>query len=119
MAPSIAVMPREGSLALAFFGRTRKVRESAFAPSAGRKSFALKRIVVLVICFVSLIDAEQATVGSRTASASKRRQRTIDSRQHFFFSENFQQMIQARPHIAASNREASGMNNRPDFDSEL
>src|SRR5436309_15640762 len=110
MAPSIAVMPREGSLALAFFGRTRKVRESAFAPSAGRKSFALKRIVVLVICFVSLIDAEQATVGSRTASASKRRQRAIDADEHFFFPENLEQMIETRSHVTAGHSESRGMN---------
>ncbi len=58
MVPSIAVMPREGSFALAFFGRMRKVQEPAFSLSAGRKSFALKRILegVLVICLVSLMD---------------------------------------------------------------
>ena len=39
-----------GSLALAFFGRMRKVQVSFFSSSAGRKSLALKRIVVLVIC---------------------------------------------------------------------
>jgi hypothetical protein len=54
--PSIAVMPREGSFALTRFGRIRKVHESAFARAAGRKSFALKRIEVLVICFVSSAD---------------------------------------------------------------
>ena len=49
MVPSIAVIPRDGSFALAFFGRMRKVQESPFSLSAGRKSFALKRIEVLVI----------------------------------------------------------------------
>src|SRR5262249_17425735 len=49
MVPSIAVMPRDGSFALAFFGRIRNIHESVFPLSAGRKSFALKRIVVLVI----------------------------------------------------------------------
>ena len=49
MVPSIAVMPREGSFALAFFGRMRKVQESAFSLSAGRKSFALKRILEAVL----------------------------------------------------------------------
>jgi hypothetical protein len=44
MVPSIVVMPREGSFALAFFGRVRKVQEPTFAVAAGRKSFALKRI---------------------------------------------------------------------------
>jgi hypothetical protein len=52
--PSIAVMPREGSFALAPFGRTRKVQESTLALSAGRKSFALKRILeailVILLC---------------------------------------------------------------------
>jgi hypothetical protein len=37
-------MPREGSFALAFFGKMRKVQEPAFA-SAGRRSFAANRIV--------------------------------------------------------------------------
>src|SRR4029453_16784448 len=55
--PSIAVMPREGSFALAFFGRTRKVQEPVLVLSAGRKSFALKRILeaVLVICLASVM----------------------------------------------------------------
>ena len=53
MVPSIAVIPREGSFALAFFGRMRKVQEPAFALSAGRKSFALKRI--LEAGFVTLL----------------------------------------------------------------
>ena len=46
--PSIAVIPRDGSFALAFFGRMRKLQEPAFALSDGRKSFALKRIEGLV-----------------------------------------------------------------------
>ena len=41
--------PRDGSLALAFFGRMRKAQKSPFSLSAGRNSFALKRIVVLAI----------------------------------------------------------------------
>jgi hypothetical protein len=51
MVPSTVVIPRVGSFALAFFGRTRKVQELPFAVTAGRKSFALKRIFegVLVI----------------------------------------------------------------------
>src|SRR5205814_10530975 len=51
MVPSIVVMLREGSFALASFGRVRKVQEPAFAVAAGRKSFARKRILesVLVI----------------------------------------------------------------------
>ena len=49
MVPSIAVTLRDGSFALAFFGRMRKLQESAFAVASGRRSCALKRIVVLVI----------------------------------------------------------------------
>jgi hypothetical protein len=62
MVPSTAVMPREGSFALAVFGKMRNVQESAFALSAGRRSFALKRILeaVLVICLVSLIGMREA-----------------------------------------------------------
>lgn len=42
--PSIAVMPREGSLALALFGSTRNIHESDFV-AAGRLSFARQRIL--------------------------------------------------------------------------
>src|SRR5262245_36194714 len=49
-------MPREGSFALASFGRFKKVqvgdspsRETAFAVAFGRKSVALKRILVAVL----------------------------------------------------------------------
>jgi hypothetical protein len=48
MVPSIAVTLRDGSFALTFFGRMRKVQESPFSLSTGRRSFALKRIEVLV-----------------------------------------------------------------------
>jgi hypothetical protein len=34
----------------------RKVQESLLSLSAGRKSFALKRIEVLVICLVTLVE---------------------------------------------------------------
>ena len=49
MVPPTVVMPREGSFALASFGRVRKVQESAFADAAGRKSFAVKRILEAVL----------------------------------------------------------------------
>lgn len=55
MVPSTAVMPRDGSFALALFGRVRKVQEPAFAVAAGRKSFALKRILEAVL--VILLDS--------------------------------------------------------------
>lgn len=57
MLPSIAVIPRDGSFELALFGRMRKFHESLLGLAAGRKSFALKRIEVLVICLVSIIRA--------------------------------------------------------------
>jgi hypothetical protein len=41
-------MPRDGSFALAFFGRTRKLQEQVLALSAGRQSFALQRILEAV-----------------------------------------------------------------------
>ena len=47
--PSTAVMPRDGSFALAFFGRTRKLQERVLALSTGRQSFALKRILEAVL----------------------------------------------------------------------
>ena len=47
--PSADVMPRDGSLALASVGRVRKVQVTAFAVAAGRKSFALKRILEVVV----------------------------------------------------------------------
>src|SRR5262249_50217291 len=43
------VIPREGSFALASFGRVRKVQEPAFAVSVGRQSFAVKRILETVL----------------------------------------------------------------------
>jgi hypothetical protein len=49
MVPSTVVMPREGSFALAFSGRVRKVQEPTFAVAAGWKSFALKRILEAVL----------------------------------------------------------------------
>ena len=45
MVPSIAFTLRDGSLVLAAFGRMRNVQSSPFLLSAGRKSFALKRIL--------------------------------------------------------------------------
>ena len=49
MVPSTVVMPREGNFALAFFGRLRKVQEPTFTVAAGRRSFALKRILEAVL----------------------------------------------------------------------
>jgi hypothetical protein len=46
-------MPREGSFALAFFGRVRKVQESAFVLAAGRKSLALQRKLEAVLLIVA------------------------------------------------------------------
>jgi hypothetical protein len=50
MVPSTVVRPREGSFALACFGRVRKVQEPTFAVGRrGDKSFALKRILEAVL----------------------------------------------------------------------
>src|SRR5262245_37033033 len=57
MAPSTVVMPREGSFALASFGRVRKVQEPTFAVAAGRKSFALKRILEADLVIFALVSA--------------------------------------------------------------
>ena len=59
MMPATVVIPRVGSFALASFGRIRKVHEVPFGGSAGRKSFALKRIfeVVLVMGATDLTRA--------------------------------------------------------------
>ena len=47
-------MLREGSFALAPFGRVRKVHEPAFAVAFGRKSVALKRILDAAFCTAEL-----------------------------------------------------------------
>jgi len=45
-------MPRDGSFALASLGRVRKVQEATFPIAAGRRSFALKRILeALLVIF--------------------------------------------------------------------
>ena len=58
MVPSTVVMLREGSFALAFVGRVRKVQEPRLRVGVGRrgdKSFALKRILeavlVIFVCY--------------------------------------------------------------------
>lgn len=45
MLPSTVAMPRDGSFALALFGRIRKVQEPALSVAAGRCSLALNRIM--------------------------------------------------------------------------
>jgi hypothetical protein len=44
--------------------------------------------------------------------------RAIDAGQYFFFAEHFEQMIKARTDVASGHSEASGMNDRADFDGE-
>jgi hypothetical protein len=68
MVPSIGVMPRVGSFALELAGRVRNIHEPAFALSAGRKSFALKRILetVFVICLLKRAKTPFLQVGSHT-----------------------------------------------------
>ena len=58
--PSIVVMPRDGSFALALFGRTRKLQERVFGLPAGRQSFALKRILeAVLVIFLSGVEKYQ------------------------------------------------------------
>jgi hypothetical protein len=56
MVASTVVIPREGSFALTFFGRVRKVQEPTFPVAAGRKSFALKRILEAVFVIFACYD---------------------------------------------------------------
>src|SRR5438874_9786481 len=73
MVPATAVLLRDGSFALAVFGRMRKVH--AFPFPAGSESFALKRILeaFLVISLNSERAAKPpaAIVGLRAVVASK------------------------------------------------
>jgi hypothetical protein len=43
---------------------------------------------------------------------SKHGKRVIDSREHLFFPENFEQVIKARAGVASRNRETGRMDNR-------
>ena len=45
--------------------------------------------------------------------------RAIDPRQHFFFPENLEQMIEARPGVAAGHGEARRVHERAGFDAKL
>jgi hypothetical protein len=49
-------MPRAGSLALAALGRVRKVQEAVFIGAAGRRSFAVKRILEAVGVILILLE---------------------------------------------------------------
>jgi hypothetical protein len=53
-------MPRDGSFALAFFGRTRNLQQGS-ALSAGRQSLALKRILEAV-SVIFLREAEKKQI---------------------------------------------------------
>src|SRR5208337_1607222 len=48
--PSTIVMPRDGSFALSFLVRVRRVHDPVFSVALGRNNLALKRIVDLVSC---------------------------------------------------------------------
>ena len=53
-------MPRDGSFALALFGRTRKLQERVFGLPASRQSFALKRILeAVLVIFLSGVEKYQ------------------------------------------------------------
>ena len=53
------------------------------------------------------------------ARALERGERAIDAGDHLFFSENFEQMIEAWPHVAAGHSQSSRMNDRADFYAEV
>ena len=54
--------------------------------------------------------------GKRIACpALKRGKRAIDACDDFFFSENFEQVIEAWSHVAAGDCQSSWMNDRTDF----
>src|SRR5213082_2012419 len=69
MVPPTVVMPREGSFALASFGRVRKVQEPTFAVAAGRKSFALEGILEKVVGVVAWCHRLQAEALSAVMAA--------------------------------------------------
>jgi len=48
--PSTIIIPRDGSFALAFLGKVRRVHGPVFSVALGRNNLALKRIVDLVSC---------------------------------------------------------------------
>ncbi len=56
---------------------------------------------------------------ARDDMRSKTSQRAIDAREHFLFSENLQQVIQARSGVAAGDGETRGMDKRANFNAEL
>jgi hypothetical protein len=47
------------------------------------------------------------------------RERAVDAPQHFFFSEDFQQVIETRSHVAPGQSETGGMDDRADFGVQL
>ena len=55
MVPSIVIMPREGSFAVATFGSSRKLQELSLSLSAGRRSLALNLILAARLMLSSLV----------------------------------------------------------------
>jgi hypothetical protein len=51
---STIVISRDGSFALAFLGRVRRVHDPIFSVASGRNNLALKRIVDLVSCSLAI-----------------------------------------------------------------
>ena len=56
---------------------------------------------------------------SHPGHALEHAERMIHPREHFLFPENFEEMIKARAGIASSYRQARGMHEGADFDTEL
>src|SRR5262249_21683943 len=60
----------------------------------------------------------QGSQGKRALSLEPRK-RPVNARQHLFFSEHFQQVIETGAHIAPGYSKSRGMNDRADFSAEL
>jgi F-type H+-transporting ATPase subunit b len=80
--PSTIVIPREGSFALAFLGRVRRVHDPIFSVALGRCNLALKRIVALVSCtLASFINCYATSNGwiSHILTSRKNPPRGVDA----------------------------------------
>ena len=68
---------------------------------------------------VRLAGNMPASASRMLALPSEHRERAINSAEHFVFSEDFEQMIEARAGVAAGYSEPRRMDNRADFYGEI
>jgi len=61
MVPSAIVIRREGSFALAFLGRVRRVHDPVFSAALGQNNLPLNRIVDLVSCTLASFIQDRST----------------------------------------------------------